>query len=88
MLHLCLIVENGKGGYMRTLKIDSAIFYFKKGQEGYKKSRFNNFIYKERKAGQGDTMFLKDFKTACSDVPSKLCCLHCLRADVTVLDEV
>lgn len=34
----------------------------------YKKSRFSNFIYMERRAGQGKTMCHKDFKTACSDV--------------------
>lgn len=37
MLHLCLIVENGKGGYMKALKIDSAIFYFEMGKKIIKK---------------------------------------------------
>lgn len=59
-----------KGGYMKALKIDSAllIFFLMGKNVIYKKSRFSNFICMERSTGQGNTMYHKDFKTACSDV--------------------
>lgn len=81
-----------KGGSRKAFKIDPTIFFvcvcFKMGKKIIKKSRFSRFIHMERSTGQGNATYHKDFKTACSDVPSKLCCLHCLRADVTVLNEV